>query len=295
MLQETLLAKGYSVTGINRKILDLTERSSTFSLLHKLKPQVVIDAAAVVGGIISNSSEPTKFLSQNVLMQTNLMDASFACGVEKFIFLGSSCIYPRDCPQPIKEEYLLSGPLETTNSAYAVAKIAGIELIQAYRKQFNRNWISIMPTNMYGPNDNFNVKSAHVIPALINRFVSAIESSSNKVELWGTGKAKRELLHSRDFASAICLLMESDFPEESLINVGSGMEFTIKEIAEMIAHLTGYNGEISWDYSKPDGTPRKLLDSSKIRKMGWSPKIELESGLNETIEWFKANRSSLRI
>ena len=222
------------------------------------------------------------------------MDGSHAAKVERFLFLGSSCIYPRECPQPIKEDYLLTGPLEKTNSAYAIAKIAGIELIQSYRKQFGRRWIALMPTNMYGPRDNFNLEQSHVLPALINRFVTAKEEKLPSVTLWGTGSPRREFLHSQDLADATLLALER-YDSDQHLNIGTGEDVTIKELATIVATEAGFEGEINWDTSKPDGTPRKVLDVSRLRGLGWSPKIELRDGIRSTIEWFKANHSKVRI
>jgi GDP-L-fucose synthase len=221
------------------------------------------------------------------------MDSSHKAGVERFLFLGSSCIYPRDSKQPIKEEYLLTGPLEKTNSAYAVAKIAGIELIKSYRRQYNHRWISLMPTNVYGPRDNFSIETGHVLPALINKFVTATERGISQVSLWGSGKAKREFIHSRDLAEATLFLVEN-YDSDLHINVGTGTDQEIRGLANLIASKTGYTGDINWDSTKPDGTPRKLLDVSRINELGWKPKVTLEEGVPETIKWFKNNESRLR-
>jgi GDP-L-fucose synthase len=254
---------------------------------------VIIDAAAVAGGIGANNAYPVEFLSRNLQIQSNLMDAAHAADVERFVFLGSSCIYPRDCPQPIKEEYLMTGPLEVTNSAYAVAKIAGIELIKSYRKQHGRHWISLMPTNIYGPRDNFNLETSHVLPALINRFVTAKLQGTSKVTLWGTGKPKREFLHSTDLAKATLFALENYDGDEQL-NVGTGEDMSIKELAELIAKESGFEGEIAWDSSKPDGTPRKVLDISRIKTIGWLPSVGISEGVRETISWFRENQSKVR-
>jgi GDP-L-fucose synthase len=261
--------------------------------MRDVKPSVVIDAAAIVGGIGANDSYPVDFLSKNLQIQANLMDAAHVANVERFVFLGSSCIYPRECPQPIKEEYLMTGPLEETNSAYAIAKIAGIEMVKSYRKQFKRRWISLMPTNIYGAQDNFNLESGHVVPALINRLVSAAKSGVSEVTLWGTGNARREFLHSLDLAEATLFLAES-YDDDSHINVGTGEDLKISELAELIAKKSGFNGQIKWDVSKPDGTPRKLLDVSRIKSMGWRPRITLEKGIEETVNWFRTNESRVR-
>ena len=285
---ELLKERGKDVVGINSKVVNLLDRDATFSFLADIKPEVVIDAAAIVGGIGSNNRFPVDFLSKNLQIQTNLMDAAHASNVERFVFLGSSCIYPRDSQQPIKEEYLMTGKLESTNSAYAVAKIAGIELITSYRKQFGRSWISLMPTNMYGPRDNFDLETSHVLPAFINRFVSAKKSGAKEVVLWGTGAPKREFLHSRDLASAVIFAVEK-YDSDLHLNVGVGTDISIKGLAEMVSAIAGFEGAIAWDHSKPDGTPRKVLDVSRIKSMGWSPAIPLESGIRETVRWFEAN------
>ncbi len=281
---------GYTTKGISTKDVDLTDRKSTLEYVCDLKPEVVIDAAAVVGGIGANDFFPVDFLSKNLQIQSNLMDASHAAGVERFVFLGSSCIYPRDCPQPIKEEYLLTGPLEQTNSAYAIAKIAGVELIKSYRKQFGHKWISLMPTNMYGPKDNFDSEKGHVLPALINKFVTARKQGLSKVVAWGTGTPRREFLHSRDLASAVMVALEN-YDEEIHLNVGTGTDTSIRELALKIANLTDFNGEIEWDTSRPDGTPRKVLDISRLQKLNWAPSIGLEEGISETIHWFEAQNN----
>ena len=292
-ISRALTGRGESVIGINRKVLDLLDRKATFEFITAAKPDLVIDAAAIVGGIGANNNFPVDFLSKNIQMQSNLMDAAHAANVERFVFLGSSCIYPRDCAQPIKEEYLMTGPLEQTNSAYAVAKIAGIELIRSYRKQFNRKWISLMPTNMYGPNDNFDLATCHVLPALINRFVTAEASRENSVTLWGSGLAKREFMFVDDLATALLVAIEK-YNDGMQLNVGTGEDLSISELAVMIARLAGFNGKIDWDSSKPDGTPRKLLDVTKMKNLGWVPAISLEAGISSTIEWFKDNSMAKR-
>ena len=292
-ISRALLSRGKSVIGINRNVVDLLDRSATFEFVKSANPDMVIDAAAIVGGIGANNKFPVEFLSKNIQIQSNLMDAAHAANVERFVFLGSSCIYPRDCAQPIKEEYLMTGPLEQTNSAYAVAKIAGIELIRSYRKQFNRKWISLMPTNMYGPNDNFDLASSHVLPALINRFVTATRNADRVVTLWGTGSARREFLHVDDFASAVLVAAEK-YDNGAHINVGTGEDLPIAELASIIARLSGFTGNIEWDSSKPDGTPRKVLDVTKMKNLGWAPAISLETGISSTIEWFRDNSMAKR-
>jgi GDP-L-fucose synthase len=276
------------VIGINSKVVDLLDRKATFEFIQDHKPELVIDAAAIVGGIGANSERRVEFLSKNLQIQGNLMDAAHSANVERFVFLGSSCIYPRQAPQPIKEEYLMTGPLETTNSAYAVAKIAGIELIKSYRTQYGRRWISLMPTNMYGPRDNFDLESSHVLPALINRFVNGKRSGVGEVTLWGTGFAKREFMHTSDFVTALLVTIEK-YDSELHLNIGTGEDLTINELAEKISRIAGFKGQTKWDSSKPDGTPRKVLDVSRLKALGWEPKISLEDGIRQTIQWFEAN------
>ena len=287
-ITRSLEMTSHEVVRVSSKVVDLTDRRATFDFLNEVKPDAVIDAAAKVGGIGANNSQPVEFLSSNVQIQTNLMDAAHAVNVERFVFLGSSCIYPRDAQQPIKEESLLTGPLEATNSAYAIAKIAGIELIRSYRREYGRRWISLMPTNLYGPGDNFDLATSHVLPALIRRFSEAVESGSSEVALWGTGLPRREFLHVDDLATAVLLCMER-YDDDQILNVGVGSDVTIKELAEIIASVTGFQGEILWDSSKPDGTPRKVLDVSRIVELGWSPKITLKDGIIQTLAWYREN------
>ena len=285
---KALEGRGESVIGINSKVVDLLDRKATFDFIHDHKPELIIDAAAIVGGIAANNKFRVEFLSKNLQIQNNLMDASHESNVERFVFLGSSCIYPRQCPQPIKEEYLMTGPLETTNSAYAIAKIAGIELIKSYRKQYSRRWISLMPTNMYGPRDNYDLETGHVFPALINRYVTARRSGISEVTLWGTGSAMREFMHSSDLASAVLIASEK-YDSDLHLNIGTGVDLTIKELALRISKFSNFNGETKWDSSKPDGTPRKVLDVSRLKALGWEPKISLDHGIQETIAYFEAN------
>ena len=258
----------------------------TNQFLNDIKPSLVIDAAARVGGIGANNSHPVEFLEDNVRIQANLMHASHNANVKRFVFLGSSCIYPRDCKQPIKEEYLMTGPLEATNSAYAVAKIAGIELVNSYRKQYGHNWISLMPTNLYGPRDNFNLDNSHVLPALIRRFVEAVEAGAREVMVWGSGSPKREFLHVDDLAQAVLLTSQS-YDSALHLNIGTGEDLSILELATKIAQISGFKGEILWNKSKPDGTPRKVLDVSRIKQLGWSPRVTLEGGIASTISWYR--------
>ena len=289
-LTKAFTEAGYEVVGLNRLIVDLLDLEATKKVIQKIKPELVIDAAAKVGGIGVNNTLPVEFLSENLRIQSNLMEAAHAASVEKFVFLGSSCIYPRNCPQPIKEEYLMTGPLEATNSAYAIAKIAGIELINSYRKEYGAKWISLMPTNLYGPRDNFDLQASHVLPALIRRFVEAEENASTKVVLWGSGSPKREFLHVNDLAQAV-LKASENYDSPVHLNIGTGDDLTIKDLAGKVAMAAGFTGEIEWDASKPDGTPQKVLDVSKIKALGWEPTIRLEEGIASTITWYKEARA----
>ena len=277
---------GKEVVGINRSVVDLLDLQATKKFLKDVAPSMVIDAAARVGGIGANNAFPVEFLTDNIRIQSNLMDAAHDAKVERFIFLGSSCIYPRDCAQPIKEEYLMTGPLERTNSAYAIAKIAGIELINSYRKEYGHKWISLMPTNLYGPNDNFELQGSHVLPAFIRRFVEATEKSAPAETLWGTGAPKREFLHVDDLANAVLIASEK-YDSSMHLNIGSGEDLSIKELAELVADIAGYKGEIKWDSSKPDGTPRKVLDVTKAKSLGWAPAISLRDGIASAMNWYK--------
>ena len=284
-----LLNLGEKVVGISSKDVDLLDRKTTFEFLKNLKPKVVIDAAAKVGGISANNNFPVEFLSENIQIQTNLMDGSHNSGVQKFVFLASSCVYPKSCPQPIKEEYVLTGPLEPTNSAYAMAKLSGIELIKSYRRQFGHKWISVMPTNLYGPNDNFDLESSHVFPALIRKFVDAKHSGAKSVTLWGSGKPRREFLHVDDLAKAIIVCLEK-YNSDQQINIGTGIDLTIKELSMKIAKLVGFDGEVNWDTNREDGTPQKVLDIKKISDLGWKPSISLDEGIDLTVEWYLKNK-----
>ena len=269
--------------GTTRFELGLTDRNAVFDYLKHNKPDAVIIAAARVGGIVANDSFPVDFLSENIQIQTNLIDGSHAAGIQKLVFLGSSCIYPKFAEQPIKESSLLTGELEPTNEPYALAKIAGLKLVQAYRKQFDHKWISLMPTNLYGPGDNYDLENSHVIPGMIAKFCHAKNNGAASVTLWGTGSPLREFLHVDDLASATLFALEN-YDGEVALNVGSGEEVAIKELAEKIKAAVGFDGEIDWDTSKPDGTPRKFLDSSKLERLGWKPGLTLEKGLNKTIQ-----------
>ena len=279
-------SKGQTVIGINRSVVNLMDAKATEDFIAKAKPSLIIDAAAKVGGIGANNSYPVEFLADNLAIQSNLMRAAHKASVSNFVFLGSSCIYPRDCAQPIKEEYLMTGPLEATNSAYAIAKIAGIEMINSYRKEYGTKWISLMPTNLYGPRDNFDLTASHVLPAFIRRFVEATESSANTVTLWGSGSPLREFLHVDDLAQAVVLASEK-YDSSLHLNVGSGEDLSIKELATKVAMAAGFTGKIAWDSSKPDGTPRKVLDVSRMKALGWKPTIRLDEGIASTIAWYK--------
>jgi GDP-L-fucose synthase len=276
-----------------RDELDLADASAVAEFFASERPEFVFDAAARVGGILANDTHPAEFLLDNLKIQNNLIESSWRQGVEKFLFLGSSCIYPKHAPQPMREEYLLTGPLEPTNEWYAIAKIAGIKLCQAFRKQHGFNAISLMPTNLYGPGDNFNLQGSHVLPALIRKFHEAREAGSPSVEIWGTGTPRREFLHVDDLADAALFLMEHyDSPE--IINVGVGEDISIRELAELVGRVVGYRGELAFDTSKPDGTPRKLLDVGRLWSLGWTAKTGLEEGVQRTYEWFLEHLGRLR-
>ena len=289
-----LEAGGYTrLVGRTSAELDLRDRDAVLDFFRVEQPRVVILAAARVGGILANDSFPADFLSDNLRIQVNVMDAAQETDVDRFLFLGSSCIYPRLAPQPIKEEYLLTGHLEPTNDAYAIAKIAGIMQVQAVRRQHGRHWISAMPTNLYGPGDNFSPQRSHVLPALIRRFVEAKEAGAGSVTNWGTGSPLREFLHVDDLADAIVFLLENyDSPET--INVGTGEDLSIREISELVASTVGFAGTVEWDSTKKDGTPRKLLDVTRLRSLGWAPRISLEDGLRQTVDWYLAHRETVR-
>jgi GDP-L-fucose synthase len=274
--------------GRTRSELDLLDRKAVFDYLAQEKPDAVVITAAKVGGIHANNAYPVEFLSQNLQIETNLMDAAHAARIEQLLFLGSSCVYPKLAEQPIKEEYLLTGPLETTNEAYALAKISGLKLVQAYRKQYGHKWISAMPTNMYGPGDTFDLENSHVLPALIRKFHDAKTRGDASVTLWGTGSPKREFLHADDLGRA-CLFLLENYDDDVAINVGFGEDIAIAELANLIRSIVGFEGKIEWDSSKPDGTPRKLLDVSRMKNLGWSPTISLEDGIARTYKWYLSN------
>ncbi len=274
--------------------LDLTEQSAVRDFLERERPDAVIMAAARVGGIHANNSRPAEFIRDNLLIQDNIIDGSHRAGVAKLVFLGSSCIYPKLAPQPIKEEYLLSGALEATNEWYAVAKIAGIKMCQAYRRQYGFNAISLMPTNLYGPGDNFDLQNSHVLPALIRRFHEAAQRGDATLAVWGTGTPRREFLHVDDLAGAVVHLLQT-YDQEPIVNIGWGEDVTIQELAEMVAAATGFKGRVVFDASKPDGTPRKLLDTSRLTSLGWKPAISLKDGIDQTYAWFKENLEEARL
>lgn len=274
--------EGYrSLHGFGSEELDLRDNSRTIKMIEDLEPDVVIMAAARVGGIAANDDYPVEFLLDNLKIQNNLLEAAHLAGVKRLLFLGSSCIYPKFAQQPIKESSLLTGELEPTNDAYAIAKIAGIKLVQSYRKEYGRSWISVMPTNLYGPGDNYDPNSSHVLAALVRRFAEAVRDGKTQVMVWGSGAPKREFLHSSDLARGVEFLLQH-YDNSLPINIGTGIDISIRELAEMIAEITGFKGEIIWDQSKPDGTPRKLLDISKIKNLGWEPLVSLRDGLERT-------------
>lgn len=286
-----LTANGYkNIVTATFQELDLRNQEAVNRFISREKPDRVVIAAAKVGGIMANSEYPWEFLYDNLMIEANLINAAHQNGIDNLIFLGSSCIYPRLAPQPLKEEYLLTGPLEPTNEWYAIAKIGGIKLCQSLNKQYGRKYISLMPTNLYGPRDNFDLNSSHVLPAMIRKFHEAKGSNNSEVVLWGTGSPKREFLHVYDLAAAIRFILErSDKPFPDLINVGTGEDLAIKELAGIIQGVTGHSGAIRWDTSKPDGTPRKLMDVSVIKSLGWSPEIDMDSGIRMVYDWFREN------
>lgn len=284
---------GYNnLIGKSRKELDLRDQRQVMVFMQSEQPQVVVDAAAKVGGILANNENPYPFLMENLQIQNNLIDAAHKNAVQKFVFLGSSCIYPKMAPQPLKEEYLLTDSLEPTNEWYAIAKIAGVKACEAIRKQYGKDFVSLMPTNLYGPNDNFDLNSSHVLPAMIRKFHEAKLNNHATVILWGSGSPLREFLHVDDLAQAVVFAIENKLPDH-LYNVGYGEDLSIRELATTIQNIVGHGGKIEWDSTKPDGTPRKLMDSSKIRALGWSPNIGLKEGVERTYNWF-LNNNNLR-
>jgi GDP-L-fucose synthase len=268
-----------------RAELDLTDARAVEHFFQEHRPQYVFLAAAKVGGIHANNTYPADFIRENLAVQLNVIDAAHRHGVEKLLFLGSSCVYPKHAAQPMAESALLSGPLEPTNDAYAVAKIAGLKMCEAYHRQYGSRFISVMPTNLYGPNDNFDLENAHVLPAMIRRFHEAKERGAGAVTLWGTGTPRREFLHVDDMADA-CVFVMQEYEEPELLNIGWGRDIAIRELAELVARVVGYEGELEWDTSRPDGTPRKLLDTTRINALGWQPRIGLEDGIRQTYEWY---------
>jgi GDP-L-fucose synthase len=289
-----LEAEGFSnLVGFSSSELDLTNRPAVLDMMARVKPDVVIDAAAKVGGIHANDTYPAEFLSDNLQIQLNVMDAAHQAGVARLIFLGSSCIYPKFAEQPIKESSLLTGALEETNSAYGIAKIAGILQVQAMRKQYGHRWISAMPTNLYGPNDNYHPENSHVLAAFIRRFHEAKISGTKSVTIWGTGSPLREFMHVDDLASAVVFLLEN-YDDPETINVGSGQEISISDLATLIAEIVGFEGSIDHDLSQPDGTPRKMLDSSRLHALGWKPRWELREGIANAYDWFVQNQANSR-
>ena len=285
---------GYSnLIGRISEELDLRNQSQVYNFISLSKPDIIIDAAAKVGGILANNNYPYQFLMENMQIQNNLISTAHKLNVSKFIFLGSSCIYPKLAPQPLKEEYLLTDSLEPTNEWYAIAKISGVKLCQAIRKQYNKDFVSLMPTNLYGPNDNFDLQTSHVLPAMMRKFHEAKEKNHLDVNLWGSGSPMREFLHVDDLANAVVFALENVLPDY-LYNIGSGTDISIKKLAEMIQFQVGHKGHINWDSSKPDGTPRKLIDSSKIIQLGWRPSYNLKSGIANTYSWFLENQAHLK-
>jgi GDP-L-fucose synthase len=290
-----LLAEGFSNVIVRSKTeLDLKDRIATFDFFAEARPEVVVLAAAKVGGILANDSHPVDFISENLQIQVNVLDAALKFNVPRLLFLGSSCIYPKLAPQPIREEYLLTGLLEPTNDAYAIAKIAGIIQVQAVRRQHGLPWISAMPTNLYGPEDNFSETSSHVVPALIRRYDRARAAGESTVTNWGSGQPRREFLHVDDMASACFHLLET-YNAPTQVNVGTGGDQTIREISEIVARAVGFDGETLWDTTKPDGTPRKLLDVSLLKSTGWQPRIDLNQGVIATVEWYRSHATAVRM
>jgi len=290
----SLKSKGYkNLIGKSSTELDLRNYQDVISFLNYEKPDVIIDAAARVGGILANNNYPYQFIMENLQIQNNLIDSALKSGVEKFIFLGSSCIYPRLAPQPLKEEYLLTDTLEPTNEWYAIAKIAGIKVCEAIRKQFSKDYVSLMPTNLYGTHDNFDLNTSHVLPAMIRKFHEAKLNNNASVTLWGTGTPMREFLFVDDMAEAVVFALENKLPNY-LYNVGTGQDLTIKELAESIQKIVGHQGEIIWDNTKPDGTPRKLMDVSKMNNLGWKHQVNFEEGIKRTYDWFLENIDNIK-
>ncbi|NDP28333.1 MAG: GDP-L-fucose synthase [Flavobacterium sp.] len=290
----TLIQKGYTnLIGVSSAELDLRNQQAVRDFISAEKPDVIIDAAARVGGILANNTYPYPFIMENLQIQNNLIDSALQAGTEKFIFLGSSCIYPRLAPQPLKEEYLLTGDLEPTNEWYAIAKITGVKACQAIRKQFGKDYVSLMPTNLYGTHDNFDLNTSHVLPAMMRKFHEAKENNQAPVTLWGSGTPLREFLFVDDMAAAVVFALENKLPDY-LYNIGTGVDLTIKALAETIQKITGHQGAIIWDDTKPDGTPRKLMDISKMHDLGWQHKVDLEEGIQRTYDWFLENVDGIK-
>jgi GDP-L-fucose synthase len=293
-LVRKLRADGFSNLLFKTKAeLDLLDQKAVADFFARELPEYVFLAAAKVGGIVGNQTYPADFIYENLTIQNNIIHSAYSSGVKKLLFLGSSCIYPREAPQPIKEEYLLSGPLEKTNKAYAVAKIAGIIECQSYNRQYKTNFISVMPTNLYGPNDNFDLNNSHVLPALLKKFHDAKIKNQKSAAVWGTGSARREFLHVDDLADA-CVFLMNNYDSGEIVNIGTGEDVSIKEIAEMIKDVVDFKGDIAWDKTKPDGTPRKLLDVSRLHNLGWKHKIELAEGLKDYYQWYLNNAPLLK-
>lgn len=291
---ETLKSQGFTnLIGRTSSELDLRDRDAVWAFFEENRPEYVILAAAKVGGILANSTKPVDFLSDNLRIQLNVIDAALEFGVERLLFLGSSCIYPKNAPQPLIEDYLLTGILEPTNDAYAIAKISGILHIQAMRRQYNKRWISAMPTNLYGPGDNFDPVNSHVLPALIRRYDEAARSNATEVTNWGSGSPRREFMYVQDMAEA-CIFLLENYDGDQHVNIGTGQDCTIAEVAQVIASATGFTGTSHWDTSKPDGMDQKLMDVSKINKLGWTAQVSLEEGIQRTLEWFHAHENSRR-
>jgi GDP-L-fucose synthase len=294
-IHHALREEGFTkVLGRTRAELDLLDRAAVRAFFEKERPSIVVDAAAKVGGILANNEQPTEFLLQNLTIQNNLIEAAADFGTRKLLFLGSSCIYPKMAPQPIPESALLTGPLEPTNDAYALAKIAGIKLCQSYARQYGKNFISGMPTNLYGPHDNYDLHNSHVLPAFIRKVHEAKQAGAKSITVWGTGTPRREFLHTTDLAEA-CLFLLEHYDEPDLVNIGCGEDVTIRELAETVCDVLGFDGTLEFDAGKPDGTPRKLLDISKIKSLGWSPRIPLREGIADAYRWFRENYRDARL
>ena len=289
-----LQAKGYTnLVGKTSQELDLKNKLAVNQFLETLQPEVIVDAAAIVGGILANNNFPYQFIMENMQIQNNLIDSALNHGIEKFIFLGSSCIYPKLAPQPLKEEYLLTSTLEPTNEWYAIAKISGVKACEAIRKQYRKDYVSLMPTNLYGSHDNFDLNTSHVLPAMIRKFHDAKLNNNSQTILWGSGTPMREFLFVDDMAQAVVFAIENKLPDY-LYNIGTGEDLTIRELAEIIQKIVGHKGEIIWDSTRPDGTPRKLLDVKKMHDLGWKHKVKMEEGIRKTYNWFLKNKESFK-